>query len=63
MNKMLLPKIGKFLLKAGIGTLKFSAKVALYTLEQSGKSKDDFRKRQRDYDDYVRAVTHKGPFN
>lgn len=62
MNKVFL-KIGKFLLQAVVATLKFSARVALDTLQRYGKRKDDFRKRQRDYDEYVRAVTHKGPFN
>ena len=61
MNNALLLKVGKIALKTGANALKFSGKIVWDTFLRYSQRKEDFSKRQRDYDEYTKAVTRKEP--
>ena len=61
MNKALILKIGKIVLKVGVTTLKFSTKFTLNTFLRYSQRKENFSKWQRDYDEFAKAVARKEP--
>jgi hypothetical protein len=62
MNKTSLLKIGKTVIKASLGVLKFSAKIAWNIFLSNSSDAKKSRKWLDDYDEYSKAITHKEPF-